>query len=144
MKSLIIIISLVFAGTFFLKGQAADQLISRCITNAGTDARYLKDFRIQLGKAEGQEDFRFKAKMSLWKNTKYRFSLCNADGSKGQLILNVKDDANNIVLSSFDKKSGKSYPYVDLICNKSGVYQLHYDFINRQDGSGIGVVSMVK
>ena len=144
MKSLIFTISLVFASTLFLNGQAADQLIRRCIINAGSDARYLKDFRIELGQTEGREDLRFKANMSLWKNTRYRFSMCNAEGSKGQLILNVKDEANNIVLSSFDKETGKSYPYVDLICNKSGVYQLYYDFINGHEGSGIGVVSMIK
>ena len=144
MKSFIITIFLVLANTFFLNGQSPDQMISRCIIKAGNDARYLKDFRIQLGKAAVQDDFRFKAKMSLWKNTKYRFSLCNAEGSKGQLIFNITDEGNNIVLSSFDKKTGKIYPYIDLICNKSGVYQLHYDFINGQEGSGIGIVSMVK
>lgn len=144
MKSFIITIFLVLANTFFLNGQSPDQMLSRCIIKAGNDARYLKDFRIQLGKAAVQDDFRFKAKMSLWKNTKYRFSLCNAEGSKGQLILNITDEGNKIVLSSFDKKSGKVYPYIDLICNKSGVYQLHYDFINGQEGSGIGIVSMVK
>ncbi len=144
MKNILITIFLVFAGTVFLHAQPADQLLRRCVINAGADARYLKDFRIQLGPSDAQEDFRYKTKMSLWKNTKYRFSLCTAEGSKGQLVLNVKDDANNIVLSSFDKKSGKSYPYVDLVCNKSGIYHLHYDFINGQEGSGVGVVSMVK
>lgn len=128
----------------FINGQSTDQIISRCIVKAGSDAKYLKDFRIQLGKAENQQDLRFKTKMSLWKNTKYRFTLCNAEGSKGQLILNIKDNTNNLVLSSFDKKSGKIYPYVDLICNKSGVYQLYYDFTGGQEGSGIGVISMVK
>jgi hypothetical protein len=144
MKSFFISVIIVFAGTLLMNGQSADQMISKCIMNAGNDAKYLKDFRIQLGKAAGQEDLRFKAKMSLWKNTKYRFTLCNADGSKGQLILNIKDATNNPVLSSFDKKSGKIYPYVDLICNKSGVYQLYYDFIGGEEGSGIGVISMIK
>lgn len=131
-----------FTGTFFLRSQSADQLISKCVIN--TESKYLKDFRIQLGKAGQPDDLRFKAKISLWKNTKYRFTQCNADGSKGQLIINVKDNTNNLVLSSFDKKSGKIYPYVDLVCNKSGVYNLYYDFKEGQAGSGIGVISMVK
>jgi hypothetical protein len=112
--------------------------------NAGNDAKYLKDFRIQLGKAAEQNDLRYKANMSLWKNTKYRFTMCNTEDSKGKLILSVKDDANKIVLSSYDMKTGKTYSFVDFICNKSGIYQLNYDFIDGQQGSGVGVVSMVK
>ena len=144
MKRYIILISFLFAVTLLLTGQSTNMLVSSCVLNAGTDAIYLKDFRVQMGKAGVQSDLRFKVNMSLWKNTKYRFSMCNADDSKGQLILIVKDEANKIVLSSFDQKSGKTYLHVDLICNKSGVYQLNYDFINGLQGSGVGVVSMVR
>ena len=95
-------------------GQTSDQLVSNCIASAGADAKYLKDFRIQLGKATETEDgLRYKANMSLWKNTKYRFTMCSTDESKGQLILSLKDDANKTVLSSFDKNTGKSYSFVD-------------------------------
>lgn len=144
MKSLIFVITFLFAGNLSLKSQAADQLISKCIINTGSEAKYLKDFRVQLGKTGQPDILRFKAKISLWKNTKYRFTQCNTDGSKGLLIINVKDDANNLVLTSYDRKSGKTYPFVDLICNKSGVYHLYYDFSEGQEGSGIGVISMVK
>jgi hypothetical protein len=82
--------------------------------------------------------------MSLWKNTKYRFSLCNSEDSKGKLILSLKDNTNKVILSSFDQRTGKTYSYVDFICNKSGIYQLNYDFIDGQQGSGVGVVSMLK
>jgi hypothetical protein len=82
--------------------------------------------------------------MSLWKNTKYRFTLCSDDESKGQLILNLKDDANKIVASSFDQKTGKTYAFIDFLCNKSGIYQLNYDFTRGQQGSGVGVVSIIK
>jgi hypothetical protein len=112
--------------------------------SAGSGAKFLKDFRIQLGKTAAQTELRYKANMSLWKNTKYRFTLCNTMDSKGQLILRIKDDANKVVLSSVDQKTGKIYPFVDYICNKSGIYQLNYDFTNGQQGSGVGVVSMVK
>lgn len=121
-----------------------DALVTNCVMNAGQNAKYLKDFRIQLGKAASQSELRYKANMSLWKNTKYRFTMCNTDGSKGQLILTIKDDANKIILSSYDQKTGKSYPYIDFICNKSGIYQLSYDFTQGQQGSGVGVVSMLK
>ena len=70
--------------------------------------------------------------------------MCNAEDSKGQLILTIKDDANKVVLSSFDQKIGKIYSFVDFICQKSGIYQINYDFTDGQQGSGVGVVSMIK
>ena len=125
-------------------GQSSDPMVSNCIMNAGTDARYLKDFRIQLGKGTSTGEPRFRAQMSLWKNTKYRFSMCNSEDSEGKLYLSLKDDANKFVLSSFDQKTGKTYSFIDFICNKSGIYQLSYDFTGGQKGSGVGVVSMIK
>jgi len=143
-KKYIIILSLLLITGSVSFGQTSDQLVSNCVMNAGENAKYLKDFRVQLGKASAQTEPRYKANMSLWKNTKYRFSMCNANDSKGKLILSIKDESNKIVLSSYDKNSGKIYPYVDFTCNKSGIYQLNYDFIDGQQGSGVGVVSMVR
>lgn len=144
MKKYLFTLFFLFAIVVASSGQTTDKLVSNCINNAGPNTRYLKDFRVQLGQALSQTDLRFKANMSLWKNTKYRFTLCISDDSKGQMILSIKDDANKIVLSSFDQKSGKTYTYVDFNCSKSGIYQLNYDFINGQQGSGVGVVSMIK
>lgn len=144
MKNLIIALAFMLGGTLHSWGQVTDPLVSQCVMNAGSNSKYLKDFRVQLGKAEKQSDLRYKANMSLWKNTKYRFSMCNADNSQGKLILIIKDDTNKQILSSFDKSSGKVYPSIDFTCNKSGIYQLCFDFENGQQGSGVGVVSMVK
>jgi hypothetical protein len=144
MKKYFITILLVLLAGIMAHGQSTDPLVTNCVMNAGPDTRYLKDFRIQLGKASSPGELRYKAQMSLWKNTTYRFSLCNADDSRGKLILSVKDDNNKTVLSSFDQKTGKVYPFVNFTCNKSGIYQLNFDFTNGDPGSGVGVVSMVR
>jgi hypothetical protein len=144
MKKTVITLTILLTFGLMSFGQVTDPLISNCAINAGTNAKYLKDFRIQLGKAATQSDFRYKANMSLWKNTKYRFTMCNATNSKGQLIIAIKDDTNKLILSSFDKKTGKIFSFVDFECQKSGIYQIHYDFSNGQQGSGVGVVSMIK
>ena len=144
MKKSIITLTFLFTFSFLSFGQATDQLVSKCAMNAGADSRYLKDFRIQLGKANAQNELRYKVKMSLWKNTKYRFTLCSSEDSKGQLILNIKDEENKVILKSYDEKSGKTYPIVDFECRKSGIYQLSYDFTDWQQGSGVAVVSMIK
>jgi hypothetical protein len=144
MKKSILTLTFLFTIGILSYGQVTDPLVSNCATTAGANAKYLKDFRIQLGKASTQGEFRFKANMSLWKNTKYRFTMCSADNSKGQLILAIKDESNKLILSSFDKKTGKIYPFVDFECQKSGLYQVSYDFTDGQQGSGVGVVSMIK
>jgi hypothetical protein len=144
MKKFILSLTVFFTLCAFSYGQITDPLISNCATNAGANARYLKDFRIELGKAANQNDFRYKANMSLWKNTKYRFTMCNADNSKGQLILAIHDASNKLILSSLDQKTGKVYSFVDFECQKSGIYQISYDFTDGQQGSGVGVVSMIK
>ena len=144
MKKLIISLSFLFTIGLLSFGQASDPLVGKCMIIAGENAKYLKDFRIQLGKAPAQSELRFKADMSLWKNTKYRFDLCNTSDSKGQLILSIKDEANKIVTSSFDQKTGKTYTFVTFTCNKSGKYQLNFDFAEGQQGSGVGLVSVVK
>jgi hypothetical protein len=144
MKTTIITLVFLFTVGFLSYGQVTDPLISSCAVNAGPNAKYLKDFRIQLGKGAAQSDLRYKANMSLWKNTKYRFTMCNAENSKGQLFLSIKDGSNKQILSSLDKKTGKIFSFVDFECQKSGIYQICYDFLNAQQGSGVGVVSMIK
>lgn len=144
MKTYLTTLFLLIAAGIITYGQASDPMVSNCIVNAGPDARYLKDFRIQLGKGTSTGEPRFRAQMSLWKNTKYRFSMCNSEDSEGKLYLSLKDDTNKPVLSSYDQKTGKTYSFIDFICNKSGIYQLSYDFTGGQKGSGVGVVSMIK
>jgi hypothetical protein len=144
MKNFVTTLSfLLFVGLMSF-GQSTNPLITACIAKAGSDTKYLKDFRIELGKTTEETDLRYKANMSLWKDMKYRFTMCSTDDSKGQLILKVKDEADKVVLSSYDQKTGKAYAQVDFICNKSGIYQLSYDFTNEEQGSGVGVISIVK
>lgn len=144
MKKYIISFGFLLSLGFASFAQTKDASVTECVMNAGPNTKYLKDFRIQMGKASTQSEFRYKTNMSLWKNTKYRFTLCNTEESKGQLVLNIKDDANKVIISSYDQKTGKTYPYIDFICNKSGIYQISYDFTDGQQGSGVGVVSMLK
>lgn len=144
MKRPLLLVILAFAACTLVSAQDAGTLMSRCLTQTGTDSKYLKDFRVQLGTAADPGEPRYKAQMSLWKNTKYRFTMCNSDNSRGKLILTIKDSSNKVILSSYDEKSGKCYPFIDFECNRSGIYTLSYDFLNGQKGSGVGIVSMLR
>lgn len=127
-----------------LSGQTTDPLVSKCAMNSGPNTTYLKDFRVQLGKGVTQPELRQKQVFPLSKNMKYRFTLCNSDNSKGELIMKIKDSDGKLILSTFDPKSGKTFPSVDFICNKTGTYQLYFDFRDFQQGLGVGIVSLVK
>jgi hypothetical protein len=130
--------------TILSNGQSTDPLLSKCNMKAGANTTYLKDFRVQLGKGLQQGELRYKQVFPLSKNMKYRFTLCNADNSKGELIIKIKNSNGQLVLSSIDQKSGKVYSSIDFICNKTDTYQLFYDFTDFQQGLGVGIVSLIK
>jgi hypothetical protein len=127
------------------KGQpASDDLISKCVLAAGDNTTYLKDVRVQLPEAApGAATPVYKANMYLMKNMKYRFSVCDAPESRGELVVTIYDQSKELI-SSFSKATGKKYASVDFICNKTGLYTLWYDFIDGEQGSGVGVVCMIR
>jgi len=128
-----------------MSGQAAtDDLVSTCVLAAGENTTYLKDFRVQLPKAVSNDATPvYKANMYLMKNMKYRFSVCDAPVSKGELVVTICDQGKELI-SSFNRNTGKQYNSVDFICSKTGLYTLWYGFKNGEQGSGVGVVSMIK
>ncbi len=145
MKKYLLVFLFILSGYALSYGQTQnDSLLRKCLLSTGPTAKYLKDFRIQLGQSNVQDALRYKANMSLWKNTRYRFTLCTDDNSRGKLVLNIWDNTNNVVLSSVDKNTGTVFNYVDLVCNKSGVYQIYFDFTEGQAGSGVSIVSMIQ
>lgn len=141
MKTLLAVIFLALILPLYSNGQTSDPLVSKCVMSAGANTTYLKDFRVQLGKSEKLNEFRYKQVFALSKNMKYKFTLCN---SQGELIMKLIDDTGRTVLSSFDPKSGKSFSSVEFACNKTGTYKLFFDFRDFQQGLGVGVVSLVK
>ncbi|MGQ9621757.1 MAG: hypothetical protein ACUVTX_12390 [Bacteroidales bacterium] len=144
MKKLLVVI---FSAMFFpvlSPGQVKDPLISKCVMNAGPNTTYLKDFRIQLGKSAQPQEFRYKQVFALSKNMRYRFTLCNSENSQSELVMKLVDDTGRTILTSYDPKTGKVYPSVEFICNKTGIYKLLFDFRDFQQGLGVGVVSLIK
>ncbi|MCU0459503.1 MAG: hypothetical protein MUE37_10505 [Bacteroidales bacterium] len=123
---------------------ATDDLVSGCVIAAGENTTYLKDFRVQLPKAAPNAAVPvYKANMYLMKNMKYRFTVCDAPESKGELVVTIYDQGKELI-SSYNKSADHKYSSIDFICNKTGLYTLWFDFINGEQGSGVGVVCMIK
>ena len=146
MKNRILVISLALTILpLAAAGQpATDDLVSSCVLAAGENTTYLKDFRVQLPKAAQDAAFPvYKANMYLMKNMKYRFSVCNAPGSGGELFITLYDQGKELI-SSYNPGTGKKFSSVDFICNKPGLYTIWYSFVGGEQGSGVGVVCMIK
>jgi len=146
MKGRLVIMSLVLILLpLMAKGQpATEELVSNCVLAAGDNTTYLKDFRIQLPKSAPNASLPvYKANMYLMKNMKYRFSVCDDPETKGELIITIYDQSKELI-SSLNKSTGKKYSSIDFVCNKTGLYTLWYDFLNGEQGSGVGVICMIK
>ena len=119
---------------------ATDDLVSSCVIAAGENTTYLKDFRVQLPKAAPNAAVPvYKANMYLMKNMKYRFAVCDAPESKGELVVTIYDQGKELI-SSYNKSAGRKYSSIDFICNKTGLYTLWFDFINGEQGDRKSVV----
>ena len=143
MKKLIFILTILVAFPLYSHAQTED-IVSKCSLSAGQNTTYLKDFVVELPKATSTTDIPVhKANMALMKNMKYRFTLCNQDNSKGELVLSVYE-GEKLITSTFIEKTGKAYNSIDLICSKTSTYQLRYSFKGGEQGIGVGIVSMIK
>jgi hypothetical protein len=115
-----------------------------CAASAGDDATYLKDFVVELpeagpdGKAPEQ-----RYTMVLSKNTEYRFTVCNADGSEGKAMVQLYD-MNKLYGSTYNPATGQSVKSVNFQCQKTGAYHLIISFIDGKKGSAVAIVSFIR
>lgn len=143
MKKLLSILIVAFI-SLSLWGQDPQELVSQCALDIGDNTTYLKDFVIKLPNATTSSDAPvYKANFYFMKNQNYRFTMCNAENSEGELILTLYDK-QKMVTTTYLKSSGKVYGSVDFECNKTGLYQLWFSFKDGQKGYGVGIVSLVK
>jgi len=124
--------------------QSSTKLVEYCAASAGDDATYLKDFVVELeaagpdGKAPEQ-----RYTMVLSKNTEYRFTICNADGSEGKAMLQLYD-MTKLYGSTYNQSSGQSVKSFNFQCQKTGAYHLIVSFIDGKKGSSVAIVSFVR
>lgn len=144
MKKLFLHIILLIIFPMMISGQNNGNLVSNCVVSAGPNTTYLKDYVIKLPKTTSKTSIPVvKENFPLSKGTNYRFTICNSEGSAGQLIITIYDRDQKII-SSFNEKTGKIYNSVDFACNKTGTYTFHFSFSNGDQGMGVGVVSFVR
>jgi len=141
---LFIFILIAWLGEKSANAQSSSKLVEFCAASAGDDATYLKDFVVELpeagpdGKAPEQ-----RYTMVLSKNTEYRFTVCNADGSEGKAMVQLFD-LNKLYGSTYNPATGQSVKSVNFQCQKTGAYHLIISFIDGKKGSAVAIVSFIR
>ncbi len=111
-----------------------------CATKAGDGAIYLKEFVVSLDKAEkGERPPMYRQAVILRGNNIYRFNLCN---DKGKAVIRVYD-TSNLLLSTYDQKTGKEYNPINFLCRKTGQYNIIITFQDGKAGEAVGIMSHV-
>jgi hypothetical protein len=131
-------------GASHILAQSSTKLTEFCAASAGDDATYLKDFVVELdaagpdGKALDQ-----KYTMVLSKNTEYRFTVCNAEGSEGKAMLQLFD-MSKLYGSTYNPATGQSVKAFNFQCQKTGAYHLVVSFIDGKKGSAVAIISFIR
>jgi hypothetical protein len=130
--------------SFEAKSQSSSKLAEFCAATAGDDATYLKDFVVELDAAgaDGKSpEQRFTLLLS--KNSEYRFTVCNAEGSAGKAIFQLHD-ISKLYVTSYNASTGQTYQSVNFQCQKTGAYHLIVNFLDGKKGSAVVVVSFIR
>jgi hypothetical protein len=141
---LISFIFLALLGEAPVSAQSSSKLVEFCAASAGDDATYLKDFVVELPEAgpDGKPPEQ-RYTMVLSKNTEYRFTVCNADGSEGKAMVQLYD-MTKLYGSTYNPSTGQSVKSVNFQCQKTGAYHLIISFIDGKKGSAVAIVSFIR
>ena len=114
--------------------------VQDCASKAGDGAIYLKEFVVELPKAEkDQRPPMFRQSVILRGNNIYRFNLCN---EKGEAVIRVYDSAS-LLVSTYDTKTEKEYNPINFLCRKTGQYNIIITFKKGKAGEAVGIMSHV-
>jgi len=149
MKKILYIILII---TLFILGnknkiyaQCNNQLVTICSGHLNKKATYLKELKVRLkAKESGKKAPVARYVLMLSKGTHYRFSICNAKEFSGKAVIQLYDNNNRLLGSSYNPSTKKHYPAFDFLCNKSAVYKVLVSFENGKEGCAVGILSMIK
>ena len=143
-KGMILFLSMMFtAFTLSSFAQCGDELVDDCASDIG-NATYLKDFKVQLQKAEkNQPSPVHRISVVLNAGTTYKFSVCNAPEYEGAAIIQIYD-SNRLLGSTLNLQTGKLYKEFMMQCSKTGVYYMFVSFQEGKEGCAAAILSYVE
>ncbi|MBN2485391.1 MAG: hypothetical protein JXB34_05420 [Bacteroidales bacterium] len=126
-----------------LRAQCNYRLVERAAEQAGTDAVYIRDFKVKL--SQGTMDVPSptgKFAVYLNKGVTYRFSVANAEEFRGKAIVElVRRD--QVYASNYDNDSKMYSVIFDFACDRSSTYKLLINYGVGNEGCSAIVMAMV-
>ncbi len=142
MKPILVIFSLFLFSLTSFSQEEQHPLFQTCKNQAGSDAVYLKDFIVKFPAVKGQQTLPVaKNSVILSKNIMYRFTICSSETLEGKAVLQLWDDKRMLITNLV---SGKLYPSLDFMCQKTGRYHVLISFKDGKAGEAVAIMSYIK
>ena len=135
-------LSLLFCNTQSI-AQCNDTLIKKAIYESGSDAVFLKEYKVKFKKGKANRPAKV-AKYSafLKDSTTYRFNVVNAKEFDGKVILQLFRKGK-LTGSTYNFKTLSYNNSFDFYCDKTDTYQVYMSFIEGEAGCAAGILSMI-
>lgn len=128
---------------YLLHGQCNSELVEQAIAESGTDAVFVRDFRIKLKRGTPKKPAPVgRYNVYLRNNTMYRFNVLSDKSLEGEGILQLYD-RNELLGSSLNFAQNTDKHFFDYYCDHSAIYTVLMSFKEGKEGCAVGVLSMV-
>ncbi len=106
--------------------------------------KLIKDYRIVLSSGSPSDPPSQFFMISLKSGLKYRLLPINNADNKTKMIMSIYQNEKKSVLlaTSFNKTTGKHFPYVDFNCKTTGTFALFFEFEGAAKGCGVGMFAV--
>jgi hypothetical protein len=140
-----IIYIFVLAWTFLPDGlgQCSSKLVEKAVSESGTDAVYVREFKVKLKAGSPKRPVPVgKFTVLLKEKTLYRLNVVNAREYEGMAVMQLFGKGNLLGSTyNMDKKTNeKSFEY---FCWETGNYQVAMSFLQGKEGCAVGILSLV-
>jgi hypothetical protein len=131
---------LVHAGVM---GQCNNRLVEKAARQAGSDAVYIRDFKVKLSQGTMDEPAPTgKFPVYLNKGVVYRFSVANAEEFTGKAIVEITR-RDQVYAGNYDFTQKVYSESFDFTCDRSSTYQILINYGVGKEGCSVVVMSMV-
>ena len=142
MKKVLTIIIIFFVLPIFAISQCNNELINLCLKDNG-GAKSLKQFPVRLKKVKRKEpNPHAQFTLALKKGVQYRLNIKNDSLNTANAKLTISDDYI-VHGSTFDEVNNVNNNYFDFYCKTSGKYYINIQFMNKDGGCAVGMISYV-
>ncbi|MFW5644371.1 MAG: hypothetical protein ACOCZL_00525 [Bacteroidota bacterium] len=137
MRFILIILAFLIPGNLFAQCDS-DTFLDNCASGLETFT-FIKAFNTQMKKTDVKE---FSYVFS--KGSTYMIIGCDQQIEGERLIVNLYDRNRKLIVSNYNKKTGKYYPDIIYPCSATGVYYIEVTFEGAKGGCGVTILGFKK